>query len=129
MGKAHNRRIRKTQAFLEQTIDPATGEPYLKPVKVRLFGEDPEDAVPLPPYLNDAYDFEGEAIGIYAGGGNSGIIRNGEFKRTSRDEIKQKVGRSELRLLLGTDAASEGLNLQRLGTLINFDLPFLVSWH
>jgi SNF2 family DNA or RNA helicase len=27
-------------------------------------------------------------------------------------------------LLLGTDAASEGLNLQRLGTLINIDLPW-----
>ena len=30
----------------------------------------------------------------------------------------------ELKLLLGTDAASEGLNLQRLGTLINIDLPW-----
>lgn len=29
-----------------------------------------------------------------------------------------------LRLLLGTDAASEGLNLQRLGTLIHIDLPW-----
>ena len=26
--------------------------------------------------------------------------------------------------MLGTDAASEGLNLQRLGTLINIDLPW-----
>ena len=30
----------------------------------------------------------------------------------------------DLKLLLGTDAASEGLNLQRLGTLINIDLPW-----
>jgi len=29
-----------------------------------------------------------------------------------------------LRLILGTDAASEGINLQRLGTLINLDLPW-----
>ena len=29
-----------------------------------------------------------------------------------------------MKLLLGTDAASEGLNLQRLGTLINIDLPW-----
>jgi superfamily II DNA/RNA helicase len=29
-----------------------------------------------------------------------------------------------LRVLVGTDAASEGLNLQRLGTLINLDLPW-----
>jgi superfamily II DNA/RNA helicase len=34
------------------------------------------------------------------------------------------VRRGEVRLLLGTDAASEGLNLQRLGTLINLDLPW-----
>jgi Helicase conserved C-terminal domain len=34
------------------------------------------------------------------------------------------VHRREVRLLLGTDAASEGLNLQRLGTLIDLDLPW-----
>ncbi|WP_231577914.1 helicase-related protein [Thermorudis peleae] len=32
--------------------------------------------------------------------------------------------RGELRILVGTDAASEGLNLQRLGALINVDLPW-----
>ena len=266
-GREHNpflrHIVRRTRNYLEQTIDPATGEPYLKPVKVMLFGEGPEDAIPLPPYLNDAYraaesfcsllsqrakgagflktlllrrigstiyagrqttekmlaewgdesqivnaalfeedddapvdygtsggsmkdltaverdelnrclkaleanqdrdpkyqrvldflvskgwlelgcivfsqyldsiwwlaqqlsdELKDEAIGVYAGGANSGIILNGEFKKTSRDEIKQKIGKGELRLLLGTDAASEGLNLQRLGTLINLDLPW-----
>jgi superfamily II DNA/RNA helicase len=34
------------------------------------------------------------------------------------------VRTGEIRLLAGTDAASEGLNLQRLGTLINVDLPW-----
>lgn len=34
------------------------------------------------------------------------------------------VKTGELKLLIGTDAASEGLNLQRLGTLINIDLPW-----
>jgi superfamily II DNA or RNA helicase len=34
------------------------------------------------------------------------------------------LGVSELRLLVGTDAASEGLNLQEIGTLINLDLPW-----
>ena len=29
-----------------------------------------------------------------------------------------------MKILLGTDAASEGLNLQKLGTLINIDLPW-----
>src|SRR5207249_7372577 len=41
-----------------------------------------------------------------------------------RDDLKKMVGRHDVRLLLGTEAASEGLNLQRLGTLINLDLPW-----
>jgi hypothetical protein len=264
--------VRRTRKYLEETIDPATGEPYLKPVRVRLFGEAEEEAVPLPPYLQDAYnaaeefcallservrgagflktlllrrmgssiyagrqttermlqtwgtgelfaggapvveeeedegDLEAEAIaqeeatasemknltpaeraalarclsaldasrdhdpkfqqvldyllarrwielgcivfsqyfdtvwwlanalskehlpeepiGIYAGGANSGVMLNGVFNGLSREVIKARVRKGELRVLLGTDAASEGLNLQRLGTLINLDLPW-----
>lgn len=265
-GQEHNpfirHIVRRTRDFLENTIDASTGEPYLKPVKVVLAGERTSDALPLPPYLQDAYDaaerfcsllgqrvkgagflktlllrrigstiyagrnttekmliewgnesrivdvtlFEedddqadgivessamkdltvaerstldlclkalennqerdpkyqkvleylvdknwiekgsiifsqyfdsiwwlanqlsmdmpGESIGIYAGGSKSGIMAASHYKKISRDDIKQKVGKEEIRLLLGTDAASEGLNLQRLGTLINLDLPW-----
>jgi len=65
-----------------------------------------------------------EQIAIYAGSNRSGLLKNGQFKRLPRDEIKRMVRTGELRLVLGTDAASEGLNLQRLGTLINLDLPW-----
>jgi hypothetical protein len=47
--------VRRTREFLEQTIDPETGEPYLTPVRVRLFGEGEHDALLLPPILKDAY--------------------------------------------------------------------------
>lgn len=269
-GRNHNpfirHIVRRTRQYLEDTIDPATGEPYLKPVRVRLFGEGEDEAVTLPPYLQDAYDaaqefcrllgqrvrgagflktlllrrmgssiyagkrttekmlstwgtgtppFTGrdeeededdgldngtaeamsemknltaeeraelarclkalevsqdrdpkfqrvldylrgenwlaqgciifsqyfdsvwwlaealsrdhlpeEPIGLYAGGANSGILLGGQFKACPRDDIKAKVKHGEIRLLIGTDAASEGLNLQRLGTLINLDLPW-----
>ncbi len=258
--------VRRTRRYLEETIDPATGEPYLKPVRVKLFGEEESEAVVLPPYLQDAYGaaeefcrllgqrvrgagflktlllrrmgssiyaglqttekmlatwgtgaslvqageeddeddgengaarstsdsdmknltaderaelsrclkalqvsqdrdpkfqrvldylvgenwlslgciifsqyfdtawwlaealsrdhLRDEPIGLYAGGGNSGILTGGQFKARPRDEIKAKVRQGEIRLLVGTDAASEGLNLQRLGTLINLDLPW-----
>lgn len=66
----------------------------------------------------------GETIGIYAGGNKSGIYEQGVFRRASRDEVKALVQKGQIRLLLGTDSASEGLNLQRLGTLINLDLPW-----
>jgi len=245
--------VRRTREFLENTIDPETGEPYLKPVRVELFGEADDEAVKLPPYLMDAYhlaeefcellgqrmqgsgflrtlllrrigssieaglntagkllgewrdldeeedeseedhlhqdiraltsaerqklkalldaldanrerdpkfaavrellrdrgwlergcivfsqyfdsiwklaeflshEFPEEVIGIYAGSQKSGLIARGEYRRKERDDLKAMVRRHEIRLLLGTDAASEGLNLQRLGTLINLDLPW-----
>lgn len=258
-GREHNpfirRIVRRTREFLENTMDPATGEPYLKKVDVRRFGEEEREAILLPPYLQDAYDIAeqfcrsiearapgagflktlllrragstlhagaetarkllgewtdidelddeedaprddaaalrtltpserallerfvaaldsntdrdpkyakvvhyllderwlergciifsqyfdslwwlghelskdrlpAEPIALYAGGGRSGVLQDGIFNRTAREDIKAAVRRGELRLVLGTDAASEGLNLQRLGTLINLDLPW-----
>ncbi len=251
--------VRRTRNFLESTLDPETNEPYLKPVKVRLFGEEEQEAIPLPGYLDDAYkaaeefsqalgqrmrstgflrtmllrrigssieagrataikmmggvqqeelteeedeapeeeteayqsalaqklsdqekailrrlvshlekhkdrdpkyaqlhfylldrgwlelgciifsqyfdtvqymahqltaDLPNEPIGIYAGGTKSGILSGGKYTTVSKETIKAKVQQGELRVLFGTDAASEGLNLQRLGALINLDLPW-----
>ncbi len=69
-------------------------------------------------------EFPEEMIAIYSSPSTSGIMHNGQWTAKSRDELKQMVSRSQLRLLLGTDAASEGLNLQRLARLINLDLPW-----
>jgi len=69
-------------------------------------------------------EFGGMDIGLYAGSNRSGFWREGRFQRCDRNDLKARVRSGELRLLLGTDAASEGLNLQRLGTLINIDLPW-----
>ncbi len=261
--------VRRTREFLENTVDPKTGEPYLKPILVKLFGENENEAIVLPGYLKDAYetaelfseelckrmtsggfmrtmllrrigssikagentarkmlnewdtllemenldemDFEEEEedryiesqqfqtlqgasrtltprerellevllqhlesnrerdpkyhylkqylieknwlalgciifsqyfdtiwfmaselskempdleIGIYAGGNKSGILKNQEFQLYQKDDIKKRVKEAKIKVLFGTDAASEGLNLQRLGTLINLDLPW-----
>lgn len=69
-------------------------------------------------------EFPEESIALYSGPASSGIMLNGKWTPVSRDSIKARVRSGELRLLLGTDAASEGLNLQRLATLINLDLPW-----
>lgn len=241
--------VLRTRDYLENTLDSETGEPYLKPVKVRLHGEGEDEAIKLPPFLEDAYhlaerfcellaaraqagffrtlllrrvgstiesgrrtvenmlsgweameddeddedtlgqlrtltsaerqvlqqfqkaleanqdrdpkyaivrrqllesgwlelgciifsqyfdsvwwlaqqlsaELPTEPIGIYAGASRSGVIVNGQFARRQRDDLKADVRAGSIRLLLGTDAASEGLNLQRLGTLINLDLPW-----
>ncbi|HIJ86198.1 MAG TPA: helicase SNF2 [Desulfuromonadales bacterium] len=74
--------------------------------------------------LAKRHEFAGMDIGLYAGSNRSGFWRGGKFQRCDRNVLKDQVCRGELKLLLGTDAASEGLNLQRLGTLINIDLPW-----
>ncbi|GAB6284259.1 MAG: phospholipase D-like domain-containing protein [Methanoregula sp.] len=69
-------------------------------------------------------DMPDEIIGIYAGGNKSGTYQRGIFLRVPRETIKAMVKKRQIRLLIGTDAASEGLNLQSLGALINLDLPW-----
>jgi superfamily II DNA or RNA helicase len=71
-----------------------------------------------------AHALPGEPVAIYAGAGKSGIFRDGDFASVERENIKAAVKKREIRLLVATDAACEGLNLQTLGTLINVDLPW-----
>ena len=69
-------------------------------------------------------EFEDVDIGLYAGGDKSGVYRNGIFRKCAKDELKAMVKARTMKVLVGTDAASEGLNLQTLQTLINVDLPW-----
>jgi ERCC4-related helicase len=69
-------------------------------------------------------EFSDEPIGLYAGGSKSGVYLNGSFKKKEKEEIKHAVKTRDIKVLVGTDSASEGLNLQTLGNLINIDLPW-----
>ena len=66
----------------------------------------------------------GEVVGVYAGAGKSGLFRGEDFASVEREDIKSAVKKRDIRLVVATDAACEGLNLQTLGTLINVDLPW-----
>jgi hypothetical protein len=68
--------------------------------------------------------FNGEVVAVYAGLGKSGLFKDEQFNHVEREMIKNAVRTRELRLVVATDAACEGLNLQALGTLINIDLPW-----
>lgn len=68
--------------------------------------------------------FPNEPIALYAGGSLSGVQRGSEWKSAAREDIKQAVQRGDIRVVCATDAACEGLNLQRLGAQINVDLPW-----
>lgn len=65
-----------------------------------------------------------EIVAVYAGAGKSGLYRGDRFVSEERDTIKTMVRERIVKLVVATDAACEGLNLQTLGTLINIDLPW-----
>ena len=65
-----------------------------------------------------------ESVAVYAGAGKSCLYFQNAKAIIEREEIKTAVRKHEIRLLVATDAACEGLNLQTLGTLINIDLPW-----
>ena len=64
------------------------------------------------------------AVAIYGGQGNSFLLEGDRRRGAAREEIQAHVRDRSLRMLVATDAASEGLNLQRLETLVNVDLPW-----
>ena len=65
-----------------------------------------------------------EAIGLYAGAGRSRLYQRGDSVSCERESLKKMVAEHQIRIMVATDAACEGLNLQTLGTLINVDLPW-----
>jgi hypothetical protein len=71
-----------------------------------------------------AKSFKDEVVAVYAGAGKSGLFKGEQFNTVDREVIKAAVKSREIRLVVVTDAACEGLNLQTLGTLINVDLPW-----
>jgi superfamily II DNA or RNA helicase len=68
--------------------------------------------------------FPEEPLGLYAGAGRSRLYSQGESVGIEREVLKKRVTEHQIRLMVATDAACEGLNLQTLGTLINIDLPW-----
>lgn len=75
-------------------------------------------------YLRDSLvSAFGSGVASYSGSGGS--IRSGSTWVTVTKELVTAALRSgTIKVLVCTDAASEGLNLQAAGALVNFDLPW-----
>jgi superfamily II DNA/RNA helicase len=71
--------------------------------------------------------FPDEPVAFYAGGSASFVQRGSDCRTAAREQIKASIQNGEIRLVCATDAACEGLNLQRLGAQVNIDLPWKPS--
>lgn len=71
-------------------------------------------------FLTGAYQ---EQVACYSGHGAE-RWQEGKWYSTTKEDLAQAFAQREIAILLCTDAASEGLNLQTASTLINYDLPW-----
>ena len=65
----------------------------------------------------------GSQVACYSGRGGE-LYQDGEWQKLPKEEIKKQFREGTIKILLCTESASEGLNLQTCGVLINYDLPW-----
>ncbi len=65
----------------------------------------------------------GSQIACYSGRGGE-LYQNSDWKIVPKEQIKHQFRAGEIKVLLCTESASEGLNLQTCGVLINYDMPW-----
>jgi hypothetical protein len=77
-------------------------------------------------YLRDylADQMPGMPVASYSSKGGAWRDASGLWVPCSKEEIKRRLRDRQVRLLVCTDAAAEGLNLQFAGVLVNYDLPW-----
>ena len=78
-------------------------------------------------YVRDRLDaiYKGRVIGYASDGGTIHNTDTGEWDSLSKRQTKNLFRAGErVKVLVGTDSLSEGLNLQTCGRLINYDLPW-----
>jgi superfamily II DNA or RNA helicase len=87
---------------------------------VLVFSEYVDTMEYLRDFLVDRYQ---GLLATYSGEGGR-LFDDGKWTIVTKDAITKRLRQGKLRVLLCTDAASEGLNLQAAGAVINYDLPW-----
>jgi len=73
----------------------------------------------------DTLDYLGRRIGALLGRPDAVSSIHGAVRRTDRRQITEEFTKNpECQILLATDAAGEGLNLQAAHLMVNYDLPW-----
>ena len=73
-------------------------------------------------HLKPAY---GGTLGCYSGrGGEQWDSETGSWKAMSKERLQREFSEGRVKVLVCTDAAAEGLNLQNCGSMFNYDMPW-----
>jgi len=93
---------------------------FKKRPKVLIFTQYTDTMDYLREQLVEVYGIQ---VACYSGRG--GEVWNGiGWIQTTKEDVKNQFRQGNICILLGTESASEGLNLQTCGVLINYDMPW-----
>lgn len=75
-------------------------------------------------YLRSALQqLYGSQVACYSGRGGE-LYQSGTWRTVPKEHIKSQFREGVIKILLCTESAAEGLNLQTCGVLINYDMPW-----
>lgn len=115
----------KTLSMADSKLEHLIGElsqVFKQRSKVMIFTQYTDTMDYLRDQLAEVY---GSQVACYSGRGGevwNPVLRT--WVPMAKETVKNEFRKGELRILLCTDSASEGLNLQTCGVLINYDMPW-----
>ncbi|POG53812.1 helicase-related protein [Haloferax marisrubri] len=131
-----NEEIEELRSFIED-VRKIGRDPKIEQLRSDLLELDEQghDRVLVFTQYTDTLDYvrnhlkqtHGENVATYSGrGGEMYDADTDEWYGVSKEEVKRAFAAEEdgVDVLVGTEAASEGLNLQECGAVINYDLPW-----
>jgi len=111
----------KAQALIDKVemilnTQPKHGEP---PAKVIIFSEYVDTVKHLKPFLEDR--FTGKVLAVE---GNFSSTLSSQILNNFDASVRSKQQENDIQILLTSDKLSEGVNLNRAGIIINYDIPW-----
>jgi superfamily II DNA or RNA helicase len=113
------RTLSLTDSKLEK-VKAKLNQVFLSRNKVIIFTQYTDTMDFLRAQFEDVY---GSEVACYSGRGGE-VFTGSTWRLTTKEEVKEKFLLGEIRILLCTEAASEGLNFQSCGVLLNYDMPW-----
>ena len=56
--------------------------------------------------------------------GLKALALHGEMRQQDRSNVMKKIKSKEIEILIATDIASRGIDIEKVGTIINYDIPY-----
>jgi superfamily II DNA or RNA helicase len=112
---------------LERVQSDPKGEQLNK--DITALREKGDDKIVIFTQYTDTLDYIAEkltpihSVGTYSGDGAK-LYKSGSWKNVGKETVKNEFAEDGIGILVCTDSASEGLNLQTGDVLINYDLPW-----